>query len=121
MVRFVCLTLAVAVAIGISASAQTNGQAGSKVQSTSGVVKAVSASLLTVERGDNEITFGVKVSTRVLAPGQGQNTGPRDLVLRIPPPTPKLSDFVKAGDQVTVKYRQSGNAMIAVEVRVTHK
>lgn len=114
MVRLVYLTLAVGVAIVISASAQTSGQASAKAQSMSGVVKAVSASLLTVERGGNEITFGVNSSTRILARG-----GPRDLVLRTP--GPRLTDFVKAGDQVTVKYRQSGSAMIAVEVRVAHK
>jgi hypothetical protein len=120
MARLVYLTLAVAVAMAISASAQTNGQAGSKVQSTTGVVKAVSASLLTVEHGGDEITFGVDRSTRVFAPGPGK-TVPQDLVWRTPPPTRKLTDFVKAGDPVAVKYRQSGNAMIAVEVRVVHK
>jgi hypothetical protein len=121
VVRFVYLTVAVGVAIGVSASAQTNNQPRSGVQSTSGVVKTVSASSLTVQRGDNEITFGVDASTRIVAAGRGAKTGPRDLVLRIPPPTPKITDFVKAGDQVTVKYRQSGNAMIAAEVRVARK
>jgi hypothetical protein len=82
------------------------------------VVKAVSASALTVQRGDNEITFGVNTSTRILASGRGPT---RDLVLRIPAPVPKLTDFVKAGDQVTVKYRQSGNAMIATEVRAARR
>jgi hypothetical protein len=112
MVRLVSLTLAIAVAIGISAAgAQTGGTVSSKVQSITGVVKTVSASSLTVERGGNEILFAVDSATRVLTRG-----GPRDLVYR--ERRPKITDFVKAGDQVTVRYRLLGSAMNAVEVRV---
>jgi hypothetical protein len=114
MVRLVYLTLAVVVATGIStASAQTNGMARPKVQSTTGVVKAVAASSLTVERGGSEIMFGVDSSTRFFAPGSKVG----DLVYR----KRRLTDAVKAGDQVTVKYRQSSGAMNAVEVRVAQK
>jgi hypothetical protein len=117
MVRLGYLTLAIAVAIGINAaSAQTNGKASSKLQSMAGVVKAVSVSSLTLERGGTEIVFGVDSSTRVLAKG-----GPRDLVYRIPERGRRLTDIVKAGDRVTVRYRQSGSAMNAVEVRVVQK
>jgi hypothetical protein len=113
-VRLVYLTLAVAVAIGIStASAQTNGKARSKVQSTTGVVKAVAASSLTIERGGNEIAFGVDSSTRFLA--SGSKVG--DLVYR----KRRFTDAVKAGDRVTVRYRQTSGAMIAVEVRVAQE
>ena len=50
MMRTLYRTLAFAVAIGISAaSAQTNSQPNSKVQSMTGVVKTVSASSLTLE------------------------------------------------------------------------
>jgi hypothetical protein len=115
MARLVYFTLAVAVAIGMSAaSAQTNGRAGSKLRSITGVVKAISTSSLTLERRGNEITFGVDSSTRVLA-----KTAVRDLVYR--PGVGRLTDFVKAGDPVTVRYRQSGSAMNAVEVRVDRK
>ena len=118
MVRLVYLTLAAAVAIGISAaSAQTNGKAGSKVQLMTGVVKAVSASSLTLERDGNEIRFGIDRSTRVFAKGRGSAFN--DLVYR--PGGRRLTDFVKTGDQVTVSYRQSGIAMIAVEVRIAQK
>ena len=120
MVRLVYLTLAAAVAIGISAaSAQTNGKAGSKVQLMTGVVKAVSASslTLTLERDGNEIRFGIDRSTRVFAKGRGSAFN--DLVYR--PGGRRLTDFVKTGDQVTVSYRQSGIAMIAVEVRIAQK
>jgi hypothetical protein len=87
------------------------------VQSITGVVKAISASSLTLERNGSEITFGVDSSTRVL--GRGNKTGPRDLVFRTP--GPGLTDFVKTGDPVTVRYRQSGRVMKAVEVRVAPK
>ena len=112
MVRLVYLTLAIAVAIGISAaSAHTNGQASSKVQSMGGVVKVVSGSSLTLEHGGSEIVFGVDSSTRVIGKGRA-----RDLLRRIP--ERRLTDIVKAGDRVTVSYRISGSAMHAVEVRV---
>ena len=76
MMRTLYITLALAVAIGISAvRAQTNGQPNSKVQSMTGVVKTVVASSLTLE----------------------------------------------IGDQVTVRYRQSGSALTAMEVRVVQK
>ena len=32
-----------------------------------------------------------------------------------------LTEFIKAGDQVTVRYRQSGSALTAVEVPVVQK
>jgi hypothetical protein len=114
MVRLMYLTLAVAVAISIStASAQTNGKARSNVQSTAGVVKAVAASSLTIERGGNELTFGVDSSTRFLA--SGSKVG--DLVYR----ERRFTDAVKAGDHVTVRYRQANGAMNAVEVRVVQE
>jgi hypothetical protein len=113
MVPLVSFTLAVSVAIGISASgAQTNGESRSNVESMTAVVKAVSASFLTVERAGHEMTFGVNSSTRVLTRARAV-AGPRDLVLR---PGRRITDVVKTGDQVTVRYRQSGSAMTAVEV-----
>ena len=115
MVRSMYFTLAIAVAIGIGASAQTDGKANSKVQSITGVVKAVSASSLTVETGGNAIMFALGSWTRVV----GSRTQPRDLVLRRP--GPGLTDFVKTGDQVTVRYRPSGDVLKAVEVRITPK
>jgi len=118
MLGLVYPTLGVAVAIGISAAgAQTNGQASSRLQSMTGVVKAVSGSSLTLERGANEITFGVNSSTRVI----GKGAKPMDLLYRQPPTGRRLIDLIKAGDTVTVIYRLSGTAMRAVEVRVYQK
>ena len=117
MVRFTCLTLAVSAFIGISGSAQTDGKDSSKLQLIAGVVKAVSASSLTLDRAGNKpIVIGVDSSTRLIA---GTTTRVGDLVYR--PGRPRLAHFVNAGDRVTVTYRQSGSAMSAVEVRVVRK
>ena len=113
MTRMVSFTLAVAVAIGLHASAQTNGGTASRVQSMAGVVKAVSVSALIVERSGNRMLFVVDSSTRLM----GKNKGIRDLVYR----EWALPHFVKAGDQVTVRYGQVGNVMTAVEVRLTSR
>ena len=115
MVRLVSVTLAIALAIGVyAASAQTGGTGGSKVQLMAGVVKAVSVSSLTLERGGNEIVFGLDASTRLLAKGRA-----RDLLRRTP--ERRIADIVKPGDRVTVRFRQSGATMSAVEVRVFQK
>jgi hypothetical protein len=101
-----------------AASAQTDGKASSKDLSVAGVVKVVSVSsltLLTLERSSKEIVFGLDPSTRFISKGTAQA---RDLLLR--KPGPRITDFVKAGQLVTITYRQSGKALNAVEVRV-HK
>ncbi len=107
------LALAVSVAIGITAaSAQTNGNATSKLRLVTGVVKSVSASSLILGLGDNTfMVIAVASSTRFVRKG----ARPRDLVNRWPR---RITDFVKVGDQVRVTYRQSGSDMNAVEVRV---
>jgi hypothetical protein len=119
MVRLMYFTQAIALGIGIStASAQTDGNARSQAQSLAGVVKVVSVSsltLLTLERSSKEIVFGVDPSTRIISKGTAQA---RDLLLR--KPGPRITDIVKAGQLVTITYRQSGRALNAVEVRV-HK
>jgi hypothetical protein len=116
MVPLMYFTLAVSVAIGISASgAQTNGESRSNVQSITAVVKAVSASFLTVEHAGNEMTFGVDSSTRVLT--RARAVARPDLLLRPGQRQGRrITDVVKTGDKVTVRYRQSGSAMTAVEV-----
>lgn len=117
--RLMYVTLTIALAIGIStATAQTDGKTGSQAQSVAGVVKTVSVSsltLLTRERNSMEIVFGLDPSTRIISKGTAHA---RDLVLR--KPGPRITDIVKAGQLVTITYRQSGRALNAVEVRV-HK
>ena len=113
MIRLAFGALAVVLAIGGAiANAQTNDSSRSRLLTTSGVVKAVTASSLTLERDGAKVTFGVAPSTRVI----GQGTAGSDLVLRQPPKG--VRDLVTAGDLVTVRYRRSGRALHAVEVRV---
>jgi hypothetical protein len=112
MWRFVSLTLAITLAIGINAaSAQTGGDIDSKARSVAGVVKAVSASSFTLKSDGREMMLAVDPSTRIFAKGR-----PEDY--RNPERKRTLTDFVKAGDRVTVRYLRSGSARTAVEVWV---
>jgi hypothetical protein len=113
MVGLSSLAMATAVALGISVpSAQTGTERRSGNQSMAGVVKTVSTSSLTLEYSGHEITFALDRSTRVIAKGRA-----RDLLRRIP--ERGVTDIIKAGDRVTVNYRQSDSKMNAVEVIVT--
>ena len=113
MVGLSSLAMATAVALGISvSSAQTGAERSSGNQSMAGVVKTVSTSSLTLEYSGHEITFALDRSTRVIAKGRA-----RDLLRRIP--ERGVTDIIKAGDRVTVNYRQSDSKMNAVEVIVT--
>ena len=122
--QFASLMLPFVMAIGLSAAPpQNNGLASSKVLSATGVVKVVSVSSLTLKSGDDEMTFRVDASTRVLTK---RKTARNDLVYRYRESDGRrirstLSDFVKRGDDVTVRYRQSASVMTAVEVRSAQK
>lgn len=120
MMRLLYPTLTIAVAIGISpAGAQTGGNDSSKTLTMVGVVKKVSASSLTVDTGKNEYVVVANSSTRVLvARGGPGGSQVQDLVYRVPDPNRVPTAEIKAGDQVSVKYRQSGSTKTAVEVEV---
>jgi hypothetical protein len=98
-----------AVAIGSCvASAQTDRPPSAGTKSMTGVVRAVSASSLTLEAGSHNVIFDLTSSTRFVGKGMAS-----DLVLRWPRPMP-----IKRGDRVTVRYRVANRAMRAIEVRV---
>ena len=100
-------------AVVAAGNAQTGGKAGSDLPSFTGLVKAVSATSLFVQRGDSGMLFVVDSTTRVFARGNA-----RDLVFR--ERQHAIPEFVKVGNQVTVRYSQSSGVGIkAVEVRVT--
>lgn len=109
MVRRMHTTFALILLFG---AAIASAQVSSKLQITAGVVKTVSASSLTVEQSGNQVVFAVNKSTRFIGKGTAG-----DLVLR----PHRVSDFVKAGDQVTVKFRHDEARMNAVEVRVVRR
>jgi len=114
MMRMVYVTLAFTAAMGIcAAGTQTDSNVGTRTHVATGVVKAVSASALTLDGSDERITFAINPSTRFI--GKGLYT---DLVLRTPRRT---TDFVKVGDRVAVTFRPFGRTMNAVQVRVVQR
>jgi len=114
--RYLYPSVAALLAVAITvAGAQTTSKAGSKFYVMTGVVTGVSASSLTVGRGQNEMMFGVDASTRLVT--TRTTAGKGDLVYR----ERRVTDLVEPGDRVRVTYRRSGSVMSAVEVRVAQK
>lgn len=82
-----------------------------------GVVTAVSGSSLTIKGDAGELTFTIDPATKVVAPGAGTETREKKAAGE----KPTISDFVAAGDTVSVQYRESSGNKTASEVRVTRK
>jgi hypothetical protein len=81
----------------------------------SGIVTAVTASNVTLAVGAEKIIFGVDSLTRVVGK---QATLKNDLVYRGPT---TIVNFVKAGDHVTVTFRQSGGNLLIKVLRFDQK
>jgi len=108
------LTLATVLALGIgSAAAQ-----GTKTESFVGVVKAVSGSSVTVERGSIVGTFTVDSSTHIAARGATAKTKEAKEAGK---PGLTVPDAVHVGDQVVVKYREVTGKMMASDIQVRVK
>ena len=117
-------TLAIAVALGVGVSAaQTKAApakaAAGKTMSATGVVTSVSAGSLAIEGGGKKpMTFVVDSSTRLLARGSTAKTkekkeaGAAGL---------QITDMVKPGTQVTVRYTKTGDTMHATQVSVASR
>src|SRR2546428_6470516 len=107
------LTLAMVLALGLSAAAQ--GGAASPVESFRGVVKAVSSTSVTVERGTLSGVFTVDPKTHVAAKGattatkKAKEAGKAGLT---------VPDAVHVGDQVVVMYRETSGKMMATDIQV---
>jgi hypothetical protein len=115
MPRFLCFALATLLVVGLAhPHGQTNGKSDSNLPSFTGIVKAVAATSLLVQRGDSAMLFVVDQKTRVFANGRVKQPDGKDLVLR----QRFLTDFVKVGDQVAVKYRHADEGVKAVDVLV---
>jgi hypothetical protein len=114
MVRMLSVTLIFAAAIG---SVSTRGQTAApdtKHFTSTGIVKAFSDSALTIAMKNGDMTFAIARSTRFIGKGLAN-----DLVLR--EPRFQISRALKAGDRVSVTYRQSAALPTAVEVRVVER
>jgi hypothetical protein len=91
-------------------------KAAAKSGSVSGTVSAVAADSLTVKGKDGaEVTVGIDGKTNVQAAGASHKTAADKANNK---PTP-ITEFVKVGDMVAVKYTDSGTAKTATSVHVT--
>ena len=115
MSRIVPIALAAVLALGVGAANAQGKKAAAKAQSTTGVVKTVSASSLALENGK---TFSVDGSTKLLAAGSTAKTAEKKAAGA---PGLQITDMIHAGDRVTVRYTTNGTAMMATEVRKASK
>jgi len=88
--------------------------AADKTLSASGAVSAVTGDSLTVKGKAGEWTFAVDKDTHVNATGASRKTA----ALKSDGKPPVLTEYVKVGDAVTVKYHEKGTAKVASDIRV---
>ena len=89
--------------------------AADKTLSATGTVSAVTADSLKVKGKDAaEWTFTVDKDTHVSATGASRKTA----ALKSDGKPPVLTEYVKVGDGVTIKYVEKGTAKLASDIRV---
>lgn len=110
----VALMVAAAPAFAQDAKKGDDKAASAKTMSASGSVTAVAADSLTVKAKDGEMTFAIDAKTNVQASGASHKT---EAAKADNKPTP-ITDFVKVGDEVAVKYHDMGATKHAASVRV---
>jgi hypothetical protein len=98
----------------LAAPAFAQKKAASKTMSASGTVSAVSADSLTVKGKDAEWTFAVDKSTTVIAKGGSHKMS----ALTADKKPAVITEFVKVGDDVSVKYHDMGATKHAATVTV---
>jgi hypothetical protein len=94
------------------AAKSTSGAA--KTMSAMGTVSSVSADSLTVKAKRGEMTFAVDNKTNVVARGASHKTAAAKGENKTTP----ITDFVKVGDEVSVKYHDMGATKHAASVTV---
>ena len=115
LVLFVGLLLAASPAFAQAKAKEKAAKApAAKTMSASGEVTAVSADSLTVKGKTGEWTFNVDKDTKVTASGASHKT---DAMKKENKPT-AITDFVKVGDQVNVKFHDMGTSKHAASVSV---
>ena len=93
---------------------QGSGTAKPKTIDVAGTVTAVAPDSLTV-KGKEIWTFSIDKDTQVIV--KGATT--KNLELKAEGKNPKLTDFVKVADYVTVNYHDQGTKKHAATIRVT--
>jgi hypothetical protein len=94
--------------------AKAEAAASDKTMSASGSVTAVSADSLTVKGKTGEWTFAVDKATHVNVPGASKKTA----ALKDAKTPTAITEYVKVGDAVTVKYHDMGATKHAANVMV---
>ena len=118
MTRFIGnLILAFAfVAFPVVAQAdQASGTTKAKTIDVAGTVTAVTPDSLTIKGKTESTTFSIDKDTQVIVKGATHKT----LELKAEGKNPKLTDFVKVADYVTVNYHDQGAKKHAATIRVT--
>jgi Domain of unknown function (DUF5666) len=109
-------TLAVALlAVAVPAHAQDKAKGTAdkaKTMTAVGAVTAVTGNSVTVKGKDGEWTFDVDSKTQFTGKGFSTKTAK----LKEEGKSPTATDFIKAGDQVTVKYHDMGSSKHAASV-----
>ncbi len=103
-----------AVAQGEKPKADAAKPSSSKTMTANGTVSAVAADSLTVKAKEGELTFAVDKDTSVSARGASHKTA----AMKDDKKTTQITDFVKVGDTVTVKYHDMGDKKHAASVSV---
>ena len=107
------LTAALVLVLGVAGAAAQG--AASPVESFMGIVKAVSGSSVTVERGTITGVFTVDPKTHVAVAGATAKT---KAAKEAGKPGLTVPDAVHVGDQVVVKYRETKGTMLASDIQV---
>ena len=94
---------------------QGSGTAKAKTIDVAGTVTAVTTDSLTVKGKTETWTFSIDKDTQVVVKGATHKT----LELKAEGKAPKLTDFVKVADYVTVNYHDQGAKKHAATIRVT--
>ena len=107
------LTAAMILTLGVAGAAAQGA-----VESFMGIVKAVSGSSVTVERGTITGVFTVDPKTHVAVQGATAKTKEAKAAGK---PGLTVPDAVHVGDQVVVKYRETSGKMLASDIQVRTK
>jgi hypothetical protein len=98
--------------LGVATSGAQTAEKGKVVQAE-GTVSAVTANSLTVKGKSAEWTFTVDNKTEVI----GKGMGTKEEQLKDEKKSPRLTDFLKTGDEVAVSYTDT--TKVATRIRVT--
>jgi hypothetical protein len=114
---FVGILLAAAPALAQdkpAAKPAAKSSSAAKTMTANGTVASVAADSLTVKAASGEMTFAVDDKTNVVAKGASHKTAAAKGEGKATP----ITDFVKVGDQVSVRYHDMGTTKHAATVTV---